>query len=167
VQRDLIGLNVRVGEMAWELLAWDKFRTTADREPTDAVETDRLVDRGAACFGLLLSTLHGEREMQSLRESDEWLQESRARWSTRSEMIDKGSFFSGPKLRLTDEDIAHLDRVRPDRSFSATTKGRDNGGAGGAVDVASQLERLGALRAEGVLTEEEFRAAKARVLGTI
>jgi hypothetical protein len=162
----MIGLNVRVGEMAWELLAWDKYRTTGDREPTDAIETDRLVDRGAACCGLLLSTLHGERKMQSLRESDEWLQESRARWRTRSEMIDKGSFFSGPKLRLTDEDVAHLDRVRPDRSFSATTKGRAKEG-GGAVDVASQLERLGALRAEGVLTEEEFRAAKARVLGTI
>lgn len=33
------------------------------------------------------------------------------------------------------------------------------------TDQVSQLERLAALRAQGVLTEEEFQAAKARVLG--
>jgi hypothetical protein len=50
--------------------------------------------------------------------------------------------------------------LHPDRSFSATATDV-------TTDVAGQLERLGALRAEGVLSEEEFRAAKARVLGTI
>jgi type II secretory pathway pseudopilin PulG len=33
-------------------------------------------------------------------------------------------------------------------------------------DVVSQLERLGALRDQGVLTEEEFAAQKAKILGT-
>ena len=33
-------------------------------------------------------------------------------------------------------------------------------------DVISQLERLGALKAQGVLTEEEFEAQKAKILGT-
>jgi hypothetical protein len=33
-------------------------------------------------------------------------------------------------------------------------------------DVVSQLERLGALRDQGVLTEEEFQAQKAKILGT-
>ena len=33
-------------------------------------------------------------------------------------------------------------------------------------DVVSQLERLGALRDQGVLTEEEFQAQKAKLLGT-
>lgn len=32
-------------------------------------------------------------------------------------------------------------------------------------DVITQLERLGALKAQGVLTEEEFNAQKARLLG--
>jgi len=32
-------------------------------------------------------------------------------------------------------------------------------------DLVSQLERLGALRDQGVLTEEEFQAQKAKILG--
>ena len=32
-------------------------------------------------------------------------------------------------------------------------------------DVIAQLERLGALRAQGILTEEEFVAQKAKILG--
>ena len=32
-------------------------------------------------------------------------------------------------------------------------------------DVITQLERLGALRAQGILTEEEFNAQKAKLLG--
>ena len=51
--------------------------------------------------------------------------------------------------------------------------GRGAGGAGAAPmipvapqgDVVSQLERLAALRASGALTEEEFAAQKARLLG--
>ena len=33
-------------------------------------------------------------------------------------------------------------------------------------DVITQLERLGALKAQGILTEEEFNAQKAKLLGT-
>ena len=33
-------------------------------------------------------------------------------------------------------------------------------------DTIAQLERLGALKAQGILTEEEFAAEKAKVLGT-
>ena len=32
-------------------------------------------------------------------------------------------------------------------------------------DVVSQLERLGALKAQGLLTEEEFNAQKVKLLG--
>jgi hypothetical protein len=32
-------------------------------------------------------------------------------------------------------------------------------------DVYTQLERLGALKAQGILTEEEFAAEKAKILG--
>jgi hypothetical protein len=90
-------------------------------------------------------------------------------------MIEKGSFLRGPKLRVTEEDIARLDRAHPERSFSATATaavaaaGRGSAAApdSDAVDVAGQLERLGTLHADGVLTDEEFRAAKARVLGAV
>ena len=37
--------------------------------------------------------------------------------------------------------------------------------AAGELDPVSQLERLGALRAKGVVTEEEFQTAKAQLLG--
>jgi hypothetical protein len=33
-------------------------------------------------------------------------------------------------------------------------------------DVITQLERLGALKEQGILTEEEFAAQKAKLLGT-
>ncbi len=33
-------------------------------------------------------------------------------------------------------------------------------------DVITQLERLGALKAQGILTDEEFDAQKAKLLGT-
>ena len=39
------------------------------------------------------------------------------------------------------------------------------GATDGASDVIVQLERLGALRDSGVLTEAEFAAQKARILG--
>lgn len=33
------------------------------------------------------------------------------------------------------------------------------------ADVIAQLERLGALKTQGLITEEEFKAAKAKLLG--
>lgn len=41
---------------------------------------------------------------------------------------------------------------------------RDREGNGGADDPVGQLERLAALREKGIVTEEEFREAKARLL---
>jgi hypothetical protein len=111
VSRDLIEVNVRAGEVAFDLLAWDKYRSTGERDPADALGTKRLIDRGAACFGRLISTVHGEREIKSLRESEEWLEESKARWLGRPEMTERGSFLKGRRLRVTDEDTSRLDRV--------------------------------------------------------
>ncbi|HYN42719.1 MAG TPA: SHOCT domain-containing protein, partial [Thermoanaerobaculia bacterium] len=39
------------------------------------------------------------------------------------------------------------------------------GTAGAEPDPVAQLERLGALRDKGVVTEEEFQTAKAQLLG--
>ena len=38
--------------------------------------------------------------------------------------------------------------------------------AAGGEDVIAQLERLGALKSQGILTEAEFEAQKARILGS-
>jgi uncharacterized membrane protein YdbT with pleckstrin-like domain len=44
-------------------------------------------------------------------------------------------------------------------------QGDQAGGSGGAPSVSSELERLAELRAQGILTEDEFQAQKAKVLG--
>ena len=39
-------------------------------------------------------------------------------------------------------------------------------GGGGAPDLTTELQKLGDLKAQGLLTDEEFAAAKAKILGT-
>jgi hypothetical protein len=168
VPRRLTDANLRIGEVALDLLAWDKRRSTAPMAPDDLVETDRLVDRGANSHRRLLAALHGEVDDVSLEESAKWLAESKAIWRDREEMTERGGFLRGPKLKLTKDDFARLDRVHPERSFSGTESvptdpAARRGEAASAADPDAQLERLRSLRAEGVLTEEEFRAAEARL----
>ncbi len=57
--------------------------------------------------------------------------------------------------RWAAQDHAAQDHVAP--SASPAPSGTD--------DLINQLERLGQLRASGVLTEDEFAAQKARLLG--
>ncbi|HEY0280625.1 MAG TPA: SHOCT domain-containing protein [Solirubrobacterales bacterium] len=165
VSRQLTDTNLRISAVALELLAWDKRRSTAPMEPGDFVETERLIDRGASSHRRLLATLHGEFDDVSLEPSAEWLAESKASWRDREEMTERGGFLRGPKLKLTKEDLARIDRVHPERSFSGSSAvpvevagARHDGG-----DSIGQLERLRSLRAEGILTEDEFRAAEARL----
>jgi hypothetical protein len=166
VSRRLTDTNLRISEVALELLAWDKRRATSQMEPADFVETERLIDRGANFHRRLLATLHEEIDDVSLVESDEWLVESRARWKDSEEMTERGGFLRGRKLKLTKDDLARIDRVHPERSFPASSPAPVEvpGARGEAGDPAGQLERLRSLRAEGILTEDEFRAAEARLL---
>jgi putative oligomerization/nucleic acid binding protein len=46
-----------------------------------------------------------------------------------------------------------------------TSPSQPTGGAGGGDEVISRLERLGKLRASGVLTAEEFESRKRKILG--
>jgi hypothetical protein len=166
VSRRLTDTNLRISEVALELLAWDKRRATSPMEPADFVETERLIDRGSNSHRRLLAALHEELEGVSLVESEEWLIESRARWKDREEMTERGGFLRGHKLRLTKDDLARIDRVHPERSFSASSPVPVEvpGARSDAADSAGQLQRLRSLRAEGILTEDEFRAAEARLL---
>ena len=165
VSRRLTDTNLRIGEVALELLAWDKRRTTMPMQPADFVETERLIDRGANSHRRLLGALHEEIDDVSLDDSAEWLAESRAAWRDREEMTEGGRFLRGPKLRLTKDDLARIDRVHPERSFSASPPApiAVPGARDEAADPAGQLERLRSLRAEGILTEDEFRSAVARL----
>jgi hypothetical protein len=165
LSRQLTDTNLRIGEVALELLAWDKRRSTMPMQPSDFVETERLIERGANSHRRLLGALHEEFDGVSLDHSAEWLAESRAAWRDREEMTEGGRFLRGPKLRLTEGDLARIDRLHPERSFSASSPvpvavpgARDQ-----AADPAGQLERLRSLRAEGILTEDEFRAAESRL----
>jgi hypothetical protein len=165
VSRQLIDINLRISEVTLELLAWDKLRTTSPMAPDDFVETERLIDRGANSHRRLLGALHEEFDGVSLEESADWLAESRARWRHSEEMTERRGFLRGSKLRLTKEDLARLDRIHPELSFSASppVPVEVPGPREEATDTAGQRRRLRSLRAEGILTEEEFRAAEARL----
>lgn len=165
VSRQLTDTNLRISEVALELLAWDKRRSTAPMQPADFVETERLIVRGSNAHRRLLGALHGELEAVSLDDSAEWLAESRASWRDRDEMTERGGFLRGPKLKLTKDDLSRVDRVHPERSFSASSPSPVEvpGARDEAAGSAAQLERLRSLRADGILTEDEFRAAAARL----
>jgi hypothetical protein len=165
VSRRLTDTNLRISEVALELLAWDKRRATSLMEPADFVETERLIDRGANSHRRLLAVLHEELDEVSLVESEKWLVESRARWNDREEMTERGGFLRGRKLKLTEDDFARIDRAHPEHSFSVSSPVPVElpGSRGEAGDPAGQLQRLRSLRAEGILTEDEFRAAAERL----
>jgi hypothetical protein len=160
LRRNQTDLNLQASQIALELLAWDKARAAGRLGPPAADDAERVIADGAGCYQRLILTLHGEPSHYSLDEGEDWLQRSASVRRDREYMTAKGGFFTGDKLLLTDEDTEHLDRSRPELSFSRQ-KERD----AGADRVVTQLERLGALRAEGVLTEAEFAAGKARILG--
>lgn len=124
VSRRLVDTNLRISEVTLELLAWDKRRTTSPLAPEDFVETERLIDRGANVHRRLLAALHEEFDGVPLDESADWLAESRARWRHIDEMTEGRGFIRGPKLRLTKDDLARLDRIHPEQSFSASPRPR-------------------------------------------
>jgi phage tail tape-measure protein len=53
--------------------------------------------------------------------------------------------------------------IPPEEMASPSAGGSSSQGSG--VDVLDQLERLGQLKAQGVISDEEFKAAKAKLLG--
>ncbi|MDX6623731.1 MAG: hypothetical protein QOE75_1663 [Solirubrobacterales bacterium] len=160
IGRRLTDAHLQVTAVALELLAWDKARTEGRIPGEEAEAIDSLIHRGALQYQHLLDAIHGERGSAPIAEGQSWLDESQALRLDRQYMTEKSWLRKGARLRLTEEEIAMLDRKQPDRSFSGRAAS-----AGPGDDVAGQLERLGALHAEGVLSDEEFEAAKRRVLG--
>jgi hypothetical protein len=64
-----------------------------------------------------------------------------------------------------DREAAYDDQVYEEAAPAAAPRPAAPSSQPDAVDQLDQLERLGALREQGVLTDEEFAAQKARILG--
>lgn len=161
IKRGLVNVHLQATSVALELLAWDKARTEGRIPREEAEAIDSLVHRGALQYQRLLATIHGERESAPLAEGESWLEESEALRRDRRHMSEKAWVKKFSPLRLTEEEINLLDRKHPERTFS----GRADSAAGAGSEAETQMQRLSALHAEGVLSDEEFAAAKRRVLG--
>jgi hypothetical protein len=156
--------NLTAATIALELLGWDKNRASPSPGPDGR---EGLIARGADCYQRLLYSLHKGGGVDPGPECEEWLRESGEMRVQRSDLTKKrflGRGFGVPNV--TDHDMQLMDRHHPELSFTgmagtgaaaAATDGRD--------DLVDQLERLRTLREDGVLTDEEFAAAKARLLG--
>jgi hypothetical protein len=167
--------NYLAASVAIELLGWDKNRALPGPVPEGR---EGLIARGVECYERLLYSLHGGGGSDPDAECQDWLSESEAMRAHRSDMT-KRSFFGGNRPNVSKEDMARIDRRHPERSFTGgleVTPGAAptapaepappsaTATATGDDDLVSQLERLRALRDEAVLTDEEFAAAKARLL---
>lgn len=161
VPRQLTDVALQTSVVALELLAWDKARAEGRIGRAEAERIDSLIHRGALQYQRLLDAIHGQRESAPLSEGESWREESEALRLDRQYMTEKGWLRKRGRLRLTDEEIERLDRKHPERSFS----GRAPEPAAPEDETATQLDRLRALHVEGVLSDEEFAAAKRRVLG--
>ncbi|MEZ5078447.1 MAG: SHOCT domain-containing protein [Solirubrobacterales bacterium] len=159
IRRRQTDLNLQASRIALELLAWDKARFDGRLGPPADDDAERVIGRGADRYRRLLETLHGERDDYGLDEGEAWLAESADNRRDREYMTKRGGFLTRDRLLLTDEDHARINRLHPEQSFTGGTAAPAPG-----EDPVGQLERLGALHAEGVLSDEEFAAAKSRLL---
>ncbi len=163
--------NFAAAEIALELLAWDKNRAS----PTPGPEgREGLIARGSDCYQRLLYSLHEEGSGDPEADCEEWLAESGEMRLQRSDMNKRrflGRGFGSPNL--SEHDMAQMDRLHPELSFTGQVAAPDGGESAPDAgesrpaddDVVGKLERLRTLRDDGVLTEDEFAAAKARLLG--
>lgn len=163
--RGLTDENLQAGRIAVELLAWDKARAAGRLGPPAADDAERVMERGAECYQRLLRSLHGERDAYSTEDGESWLAVAREERRERKYMTRRRGILREDRLILDEEDLDRLDRLHPERSFTGAERRPAAGPSrAGGTDVAGQLERLAAMNAEGVLSDEEFAAAKARVI---
>lgn len=167
VPRKLTAANLLAGEVAVDLLAWDKVRTSNHHALADDADRERLIARGADRYRELISTLHGEARPDPMPAAEDWLQESFQARRAVPGMMTKGSLLNRAKLNLDETDFARLDRARPEQSFSATAAQPAGAEPATAANPVEQLKGLNELHAAGVLTDEEFAEAKARVIARL
>ena len=169
-QRNFIAASV-----ALELLVWDRNRAGPTPGPDGR---EGLIARGSDCYQRLLYSLHGQGGDPD-GDCEAWVAESAAMRADLPEMT-RQRLLGDSRPNLSKSDMALLDRKHPELSFT----GRVGAAVGTATpdkpmtrlepdldpgapteDIVERLERLRALREDGFLTDEEFTAAKARLLG--
>jgi hypothetical protein len=175
IPKQLTDRNIIAAGVAIELLAWDKNRALPGDGPQGR---EGLIARGVECYEQLLYSLHEEGGGDPDPLCKAWLDESREMRSGRSDMTKK-RFFGTSTPNVSREDMARIDRRHPERSFTgdggpapaerpAAPSARASTASARPTaddDLVEKLERLRAMRDEDVLTQEEFAAAKARLLG--
>jgi hypothetical protein len=150
----LSGLHFVAASVALELLVWDKDRSLSE---VGSPGREGLIARGAECYEMLLYSLHAEGAGDPDDRCRAWLAESAEMRQGRGDLTTKPLFRTG-RPKLSKEDLARLDRRSPQRSFTGQAEAPID------LDLVGRLERLRAFRDEGVLSEEEFALAKARLL---
>jgi Short C-terminal domain len=156
--------NFAAARVALELLVWDKNRASPAPGPDGR---EGLIARGADCYQRLLDANHEEGADDPDDDCDAWLRQSTEMRAGQPEM-NKFAMFGNSAPSLGKSDMAHLDRKHPELSFTGrlTTEPPPTPAPTEApADLVEKLERLRTLRDDGALTDEEFAAAKARLLG--
>lgn len=143
--RDQLELNLLAGEVAVELVVWDKARALG--LPVAAAEVEALIAAGAPRYQGLVTALHENRDLGSEQREwvDEWLLASRsARRRLHRELpVPKR------KVSLSAAEQAQINRRHPERSFS-----------GGEADQAGQRGDASELEALLVVALADVRAGR-------
>ncbi len=158
ISKKLIERNFIAAGVALELLAWDKNRASPTPGPDGR---EGLIARGADCYQRLVYSLHGEGGGEPEDDCKAWRQESTDMRAERSDMS-RHRFLGTSSPNLSKADLSQLDRLHPETSFTGRTA---TGTASEEGHLVDKLERLRALNDDGALTDDEFAAAKARLLG--
>jgi hypothetical protein len=161
IPKKFVDRNFTAAAVALELLAWDKNRALPGAVPEGR---EGLIARGVECYERLVYSLHGDGGADPDEQCSAWLEESAEMRAHRSDMTKKRFLRSGAP-NLSKEDMARLDRRHPEHSFTGGERTSASTGTSADDDLVAKLERLRVLRDDDVLTEEEFAAAKARLLG--
>jgi hypothetical protein len=155
--RSQVELNLLAGEVAIELVVWDKAR--ALRSPVAAAEVAQLLADGAPRYQRLLAAIHAGEEpgKGELEAAPEWLERSRAA------RLRLGGQLPVPKkkIKLSAAEQGQVDRVRPERTFSG-------GGADEPAGMPTALElELGSVLAAGRGGGEDYERLAVAWLGRL
>jgi hypothetical protein len=152
LSRDQIEFNMLAGEVAIELVVWDKARALGS--PIAASDVAALIAAGAPHYQDLLDAIHtgrepGEGELERIRG---WLEDSRAaRLRLHGELpVPK------KKIKLSDAEQAQIDRLHPERSFSGEVRAGE--AAPAPADEAAEVDPF--LEALLVVALEDVRAGR-------
>jgi hypothetical protein len=81
----------------------------------------------------------------------------------RAAMVGGGAYYAGKRAREREDENAYRDQ-RLDELESQQMAAPQPAASGGSDDMVEKLQKLGALRDQGLLTDAEFEAQKAKVL---